>query len=150
MTNDQHPRPPRRTRYAVLSWLAARCLLVQPGCGDPLRQALEGIVTLDGQPLDEGNVTFLPHPGTAGPTAGGQINDGKFSIHPAEGTFAGEFRVEISARRSTGQRVYDAETRQEIELVEQFLPARYNTHSELEASVKAGEVNRFEFALESE
>ena len=122
------------------------------GCGRTSdRQALEGAVTLDGAPLAEGSITFRPMPGASGPTAGGRITEGKFSVSPRQGTFVGAFRVEIIATRKTGRKIIDTMwgEEHEVEQTEQFLPARYNRQSELTAEVTEAGPNRFEFDLTS-
>lgn len=137
-----------RTR---LCFCCAVFLLVSAGCGRQTdRQALQGTVTLDGAPLAEGYVTFVPMPGTSGPTAGGKITEGKFSVSPRQGTFVGAFRVEITAIRKTGRKLKDPMLGQEIDETEQFLPARYNRQSELTIEVTKAGPNHFEFDLTSQ
>jgi len=119
------------------------------GCEQNLRQAVEGTVTLDDQPLPKGTIRFAPQRGTSGPTSGGDVIDGRFSIPPEGATFAGKFRVEIRASRPSGVIRHDPDEG-DYELSEQFLPARYNEKSELTATVKEGELNELVFALESE
>ena len=76
------------------------------GCGGAGgRQAIEGTVTLDGQPLEKGQITFVPQGDTKGPTAGAEIVGGKFTIPAVGGPLAGKFRVEITASRPGGQKV---------------------------------------------
>ena len=74
---------------------------------------------------------------------------GKFSIPAAGGTFAGKFRVEITASRPSGKKVADRFTGKLVDSYEQFIPRKYNTESQLTADVKAGAENRFEFAVNS-
>ncbi len=130
----------------VFAVYAAAC----SGCGNASsRQAIEGTVTLDGQPLEKGQVTFAPQMGTGGPTAGADIVGGKFAIPASSGPFAGKFRVEITASRLSGKKVADRFTGKPVDSYEQFIPHRYNRGSQLEADVKADAANRFEFALNS-
>jgi len=127
------------------------CLLLLAGCGSSGdRRALEGTVTLDGVPLAEGYITFLPQPDTGGPTAGGKITQGHFSISTKGGTFVGTFRVEISATRKTGRKVMDAMLGRKVDEIVQYLPTRYNQQSKLTAQVQGDGPNRFEFTLSSE
>jgi hypothetical protein len=141
----------RRTK-TLLSLSAVVCyLFLTAGCGgDSRRQAIEGTVTLDGQPLETGQISFRPQPGSPGPTAGAPIAQGRFSIKPKGGTFAGGFRVEITASRPTGRKVPDRFTGSPVDEISQYLPAKYNTQSELTAQVKAEGPNRFEFTLDSQ
>lgn len=138
-------RPPS---WALGVCLLATCLIAAAGCGGDGRHALEGTVTLDGQPLAEGQIAFVPQSGTGGPTAGGKIRQGRFSIAAKEGVLAGSFRVEITASRKTGKQA-TTETGEKFDQVEQYLPARYNRQSELTAEVPDGGAKQLEFALQS-
>jgi hypothetical protein len=111
--------------------------------------ALEGTVTLDGQPLERGAIRFRPLADTAGPTAGGDIVQGKFVVTEFGGAFAGEYQVQIVATKPTGRKVLDPRSKSQIDEYAQFLPARYNSRSQLRAEVTADGPNRFEFALVS-
>jgi hypothetical protein len=113
------------------------------------RQAVEGTVTVDGKPLAEGEIRLVPQPGTSGPSAGGPISEGRFSISRDKGPFAGEFRAAITATRETGEMLNHPDEGP-IPLTKQYLPARYNSKSELTANVKASEKNVFEFELTSQ
>ena len=104
--------------------LLAGCLLLLVACGGNRRQPLEGTVTLDGQPLGEGSISFVPLPGTTGPTAGANIAAGRFSVAADRGTFTGAFRVEITAKRKTGRQVLNDTAGGMVEQYEQFLPPR--------------------------
>ena len=131
-----------------LGWcLSILALLLAGGCGDARRQSVEGTVTFEGQPLAEGHITFVPQGTTHGPTAGTEIKDGHFSIDREKGSFAGTFRVEIVAARETGRSFVDPTTDETVTEREQYLPAKYNSESELTAEIKEGEPNRLEFNL---
>jgi len=146
-----------RIRLRHLCLLVLWVCAVLFGCDKSGRQALDGTVTLDGEPLPQGSIVFFPQPGTRGPTAGDNIVDGRFSIAPAEGTMAGTFRVEITASRKTGRKVADPTVQMMnpdaesalIDQTEQYIPARYNKQSELTAEVQEGRSNSFEFELTS-
>ena len=135
----------RRLRFVLLSLLA----VILAGCGDSGRQSLQGTVTLDGQPLEAGYIRFRPEPGSSSPTAGGEIAGGRFSIGRQGGTMAGRFRVEITASRPVGRTFVDIETGEKVQDVEQYLPARYNSQTELEVEVAPGGGNTFQFDLHS-
>lgn len=141
----------RKTDYR-LAWLpvVACCVLVLSGCGGAKeRYAIKGTVTLDGKPLEKGQVCFVPLQGTKGPTAGAEIVDGKFSIPNEGGTFLGKFRVEVTASRPTKKKMPDPITGRPAEVYEQFIPEKYNKRSELEAEVQANGPNDFEFSVTS-
>jgi hypothetical protein len=136
-------------KCAACIGLAALCLLV--GCtGSSGRQAIEGTVTLDGKPLEKGQITFVPQADTKGPTAGAEVTGGRFKIPAAGGAFAGKFRVEIAASRPGGPKVPDRMTGKLVDGYVQFIPARYNAESQLTADVKAGAVNHFAFEVKSQ
>lgn len=131
-------------------FLCAILLSTLFGCGRSERMSVEGTVTLDGQPLEKGSIQLSPLPGTNGPTSGADIVAGKFVIRSSGGPFAGSFRVQITAGGPTGRRVLDPRSNSMIDEYGQILPARYNSQSELQAEVKAGDSNRLEFALASD
>ena len=137
---------PNSTRLLV----CAIAVSVFSGCGHGGRVPLEGTVTLDGQPLKEGAIQFNPLPGTPGPTAGGEIVDGKFAIIPSGGPFAGKFSVQITSAGPTGRKVFDPPSKKMIDEYTQCLPARYNRQSQLQTEVTPAGPNRFDFALTSE
>ncbi|MBI83454.1 MAG: hypothetical protein CMJ81_09680 [Planctomycetaceae bacterium] len=149
----------RRIRLAHACILGLWCCALMCACnGHDGRQGLQGIVTLDGQPLPAGGIDFYPQPDTPGPTAGGQIVDGHFSVGRGGGTMAGTFRVAITALRKTGRQVEDPTaamidpeaTSVLTDEYEQYIPARYNMQSELTAEVKEDGANTFEFQLSSQ
>ncbi len=126
------------------------CLTMMTGCVDSgLHQAIDGTVTLNGKPLAIGYISFRPKPGSPGPTAGAEIVDGQFSIARQDGTFAGQFRVEITASRPTGRKVPGRFTADLVDEFGQYLAAEYNTESTLTREVKADKENHFKFNLES-
>ena len=139
----------RRPAAAALRFLpVAVCLLGAIGCADSDRKRIEGTVTLEGEPLKEGQIGLFPQPGTKGPSAGAPIVDGKFTIDATKGPMSGTFSVQITASRFTGRKISlpppDEGT---IDEIEQYLPARYNTDSELKVDITENGPNRFEFTL---
>ena len=135
---------------AKLIIVVGACLLLTVGCGQPgNRLGLNGTVTLDGEPLEVGSIAFLPGSDTKGPTAGGRISEGQFSVAADKGIFEGEFRVAITASRKTGRQEKDP-FGNPFDVREQYLPARYNRQSELTAEVTSSGPNEFEFALVSQ
>lgn len=150
------PNPMRKMFAVSLSprcfWslLCAIVLPVSLGCGHDGRMSVEGTVTLDGQPLEKGYIRFSSLPGTTGPTAGADIVNGKFVVLSSGGPFAGDFTVQITAAGLTGRKVLDLYSNAMIDEYAQYLPARYNSQSELQAKVTADGPNRFDFSLVSE
>jgi hypothetical protein len=130
---------------AVLATLALAPLL--GGCGGPANGGvpITGQVTLDGQPVKEGAISFMPVDGKSA-SAGGKIIDGKYecAVPP------GEKSVTIYANRVTGQQPRDPSNPggEKIDIVEQYIPAKYNTNSTLKITVPA-EGGQFDMKLES-
>jgi hypothetical protein len=122
------------------------------GCSRvPRRFALEGQVTVDGAPLEAGAMAWIPMAGTVGPTCGGSIARGRFAIPASEGAREGEYRVEITASRQSERA--DSPSLDGMTMgysVIQYLPARYNSESELVATVTRGGKNRYTFDLTTE
>jgi len=113
------------------------------GCGaeeGPERAAVSGTVNIDGEPLAEGAISFLPAEGTEGPTAGGTIEGGKFDIPKSNGVVVGKNRVEITANRKTGRQVPDAGKPGSMrdEVVSAIAP-EFNRKSTLVETIKSGE-----------
>jgi hypothetical protein len=127
--------------------LAAALLASAAGCGSERieRRAVSGSVQLDGQPLAGGTIIFTPL--GQGPSAGGKIENGMFSLSKDRGPSLGKYRVEISAYRPTGKTELDAATGERIVLTESIIPPEYNRDSKLEVEVTAHGENRFDFKL---
>lgn len=110
-------------------------LVLAIGCGGDSsgRYAISGTVTLDGEPVPTGAIAVIPAPGTDGPTSGGSIHDGEYSIPASQGPAAGRHRVEIRWPREAGQvELYPGESGTKFE---EAIPAKYNSRSSLEIQV---------------
>src|SRR6187402_3508457 len=85
-----------RCACAALVGLAG--FVVMTGCGgDPLgRQPISGTVSIDGAPVEKGNIAFTPVD-TAPTSTGGTIEAGKFSFERSKGLPAGKYRVKVNA-----------------------------------------------------
>lgn len=95
---------------------------------------VNGVVTVDGQPLADGTVRFVPTDGQS-PTAAGLVKDGRFRL-PVP---VGRARVEFSAPKPLGKKkVYDTPTSPWVEVTGERLPARFNVKSELTLAVSPG------------
>ena len=119
------------------------------GCSSDLTM-IEGAVTFDGQPVEQGSITFEPASG-AGPSAGGTIENGRYQID-ASGVTPGEMIVRISAVRPTGKKIEAGPPEPPGTMVDEvrpYIPAAYNDQSTLKAPVKAGKVTQ-DFALKSQ
>jgi hypothetical protein len=125
-------------RAGVLLVAAA---LLAAGCSrGPRSYPVSGTITLDGKPLDDGNIYFLPLDPNVSADAG-KIQAGAFRFEAREGTM----RVEIRASREVpGKRSPMGNIRKE-----EYIPARYNRESTLEAEVRANGENVYSFELTS-
>lgn len=122
-------------------------LIALVGCGGAKRGAVSGQVTLDGIPVDGGEIRFLP---SAGTPAWAEIVQGRYTIHAAKGPSLGMARVEVCWSRKTGKRrpTVPPAGPGTIEETVEAIPTRYNRDSKLQADVKPGD-NQFDFALRS-
>jgi hypothetical protein len=134
---------PRRRAVILLPLLVLACVA---GCsGSSAQGIVNGTVTLDRQPLKEGDVRFVPVDGKS-QTASARVIDGKFTaVVPV-----GEMRVEFSAAgKVTGRhKMYDTDDSSVVDDVGQLIPERFNTKSELKITVKKGSQDE-KFALTS-
>jgi len=133
-------------RFLAVTVLIGMCL----GCGSEGggdRAAVEGKVTFDGTPVEDGAINFAPAAGTKGPSTGGQIKGGRYSLPAAAGPFVGRHRVEIHAPRPTGKKIANPYKQGEtVDELKDAVPARYNTASTLRGEVKPGR-NTIDFEL---
>lgn len=73
----------------------AAVLVSSTGCGGPVRRAVAGSVTLDGQPLDEAVILFVPLD-AGGRKTGGPIAAGRYAVGKDVGLLPGRYRVEVA------------------------------------------------------
>lgn len=104
------------------------------GCSDG-NSSVSGTVTLDGQPVTRGAVTFVKQGGELA-REGAVIQDGKFqAVLPP-----GKYKLELNGQKVVGkrkQKAFDGSD-EEVELTEELFPARYNTQTELIENIKPG------------
>ena len=93
---------------------------------------VQGRVTLNGQPLSEGAVRFIPVNGDT-PTTGGTIRDGKFQVQVP----VAKQRVEISSNTVDLEKTPPNATGDQI-VMKILVPERFNIHSELTLDVVSG------------
>src|SRR5437763_13135640 len=86
-------------------WIAFACLVSLAGCGAGGGAAVSGKVTLDGSPLDDATISFVPLAEGQRQAAWAQIKQGNYAIASSEGLGTGQFRVEIRALRSLGEKI---------------------------------------------
>ncbi len=123
--------------------VALFCLLPLVGCGGA-GATVSGKVTLDGSPLDDATITFVPIAGGQRQAAWAAVKSGEYAIHPKDGLGTGQFRVEIRALRPTGEKSADPE----LIPAKEAVPAKYNSKSDLTVEIKPGK-NAADFELKS-
>lgn len=132
----------------ILAWLLSSGAVVfgllVTGCGSksqmPPSFPTSGTVTVDGEPLAEGAISFDPADGIGG-VYGGPIRNGRYAFDVA----AGLKRVSILGMKQLGEIGPDGKP-----MASQFLPRKYNTASELTTSIepRANEIP-FELSLKT-
>lgn len=142
-------------RVKGFGFLAGLALLGLVGCGggggDSLpRQPVEGVVTLDGAPVEKGTIQFMPTPGAPNATlASAMIENGKYSIPRDRGPVPGGYRVIISAPDPKAAPAVEPDEMPDIAPPPppDLIPPQYNAETTLNAEIKEGQ-NVHDFALQ--
>jgi hypothetical protein len=110
-------------------------LLAIAGCGEStITSEVKGTVSVDGVPVTNGAINFLPADGMT-KTTGGKIKDGKYLVQVP----IGEMKVAIYAPVfSHKQKLYDTPDSRERDVFIESLPEKYNRETELQLDVKPG------------
>lgn len=142
----------RKKRFLMIT-LSALCLSLL-GCGGPESDQpdlglVKGVVTLDDAPLAGATVTFLPDMGRRAIAT--TDAEGKYEliyIRNTPGCKLGHNKVVITTLKEGEDEVEQEgdDAQIEVKSVKEKIPAKYNSKTELEADVKAGE-NTFDFKL---
>ncbi|MEZ6132347.1 MAG: hypothetical protein R3C59_27100 [Planctomycetaceae bacterium] len=145
----------RKSTSPKRCWLMLVLLtLTGVGCGEvpegPLRAAVSGTVSLNGTPLEEGTVVFVPIDGTSGPRVTVSVVDGRFEADPEHGPGVGQHRVEIQS--TCGPAFDDEQMVASLEAKPQRLnvvvvPPIYNSNSQLTATIQDQTQNQLTFDL---
>src|SRR5262245_7095956 len=129
--------------------LLAVALVLVLGCGGRKFASVSGTVTMDGKPLPNAVVTFIPvaEKGAidAGESSTGKTNEkGEFTLKSTtgkNGALVGKHKVSISIQKT---KVGESEERtRTVELV----PNRYNENTELSFDVPSGGTSKADFPL---
>jgi len=134
--------PTQRLACRKIAKLCAICVVIAMcfGCGKkgPRRAAASGHVTLDGQPIEEGVIQFLPIEGTVGPETGGVITKGQYDIPQQRGPVVGKSRIELRASKKTGRKIQDptGRTGTLTDEYKEMFPPDSNTNSSLVREIK--------------
>ena len=112
------------------------------GCGSgPPLGTVSGRITLDGQPIAQGNLQFVPQDASQGPTTGTPIVDGRYV---AEAVPRGKLRVLPTAIKETGKMIKEySSSRPEVV---NLIPEKYRAGISIEVT---GDNPSQDFALKS-
>ena len=125
---------------ALFCWLIVNVT----GCGDTNLASVRGTVTVDGVPLPDATVKFVPNDGRSGSSYGRTDARGRYRMEFTRDL--GGVRIGESTVRISTEDVLDVDG-QERAVPERVAP-RYNRQSELVRRVEPGS-NRFDFVLSS-
>jgi len=131
-------------------WKLAAVLVLVPvaGCPRSAPVSIKGQVTLDGQPVGPGSISFLPEPGTDSRKASVAIEEGRYGVPADRGPSPGSFKVEINWARKTGRKVPSADPGIMMDETREAVPSKYNSQTTLTVEIKSGE-NVRDFHLKS-
>jgi len=105
------------------------------GCSDGLGD-VTGTVTLDGQPVPDGSITFVSQDQNDPRREGAVITAGKFAARIPPG----QYKLELNAQKVVGtrtQKSFDG-TPETVPTTAELFPPKYNTQSQLVHEIKAG------------
>lgn len=141
--------------FIRLSFPAVAMLMlgISSGCGGPTdtlnRQAVSGQVTLKGEPLDTGVVSFETQDSANGTSGGAVITAGRFEISKQRGLPPGVYTVRISSPDSSTV-VQPAEGEapgDSSRVAKERVPKIWNVDSQETITVEADGKNRFDLAI---
>ncbi len=126
--------------WAVFLVFGMVCL----GCGDDKGlTTVNGVVTLNGEPIAKGNVAFYTQDEQPA-VASAPIKEGRFTVRVPPGVM----KVKMSASKAVGEKkLYDTPNSPTKPILEEQVPARYNSETELTLDVKPGRNPLAEFKL---
>jgi hypothetical protein len=139
------------SRVPSCAYVGLFLVLLCTGCGNrhENRASISGEMKLDGRPIEQGSIQFLPMQGVEGSITGGDVVKGRYQLSGKAGPAVGWNRVEIHGLRKTGKTIPKPFPQQGTveELVEAVAP-RYNSESTLKVEVKPGD-NTADFEVTS-
>ncbi|MEW4561767.1 hypothetical protein AB1K70_04535 [Bremerella sp. JC770] len=108
------------------------------------RAEISGHVQWQGQPLEDGNIVFIP---PSGPAAQGVIQGGEYFISSQIGPAPGNCLVQISFPKPTGK-MHILSDGTKVPERQEALPLKYNRESTMRYQVVSGENSGVDFVLE--
>ena len=133
---------------ALFVWACAGSFVFFSGCGGDSsgRQPVAGMITLKGQPLAEGTISFASKAMTPEIFSGALIKEGRFTVPAQAGLLPGSYVVRISApqcRTVAAEGAPGVAGPPAMELV----PPEFNAASKLEFQVQSGTKNQLELNI---
>ena len=128
--------------------LAAIVSIAVAGCSkaEIQKNKISGQVKYNSQPVEKGEIRFIPKGDTKGPMASTAIANGNYVVNAAGGVPVGAHRVEIFAHVELPKPANAPPIAPTPRL--QYIPDKYNTKSELEFVVEAGKASTADFDLD--
>jgi len=133
------------------TWIFAPALTIALcGCGesDPRgRQTISGTVTLNGQPLDNGAISFEPLDANTGIGAGANITDGSYTVPREQGLPPGEYVVRItSADSAQAEPVEEMPGEAPKTLAKERIPPDWNVQSthKIQVTIEGDNLHSFD------
>lgn len=127
------------------------CGFLIAGCGPPAgpaRVAIKGEVTLDGKPLNDALVRFVPKNDARGSCV--LLQAGQFTVSPEDGPSPGDFDVVVTPNAPDAeQAIARIRSGERDPLKARQVPASYQKAGRLTATVTADGANEFRFELTS-
>lgn len=134
-----------------LAWLCVSFVMSGiAGCGEsgPERIGMNGIVTYNGEPIEDGEISFQPVEGTQAPPTSTTITDGKYELPAKWALVPGTYQVAVRSYRVSlddgaklpGSTLDRPPPSGGIEVKDQMLPEKFNTKSTIEkVTVESGQ-----------
>ena len=114
------------------------------GCSGNNRQAVEGTITMDGQPMNSGMIDFKPLDADNASTSGTSTNEqGHFTIPADKGLLPGRYRVNIQLWEETNRTFFDPNQQKPVKIT---APVQFKEGNQLEATIVDGD-NQLQFEL---
>lgn len=146
---------------SLLSLMCSAIIGCESAADGPPRAAVNGIVSLDGEPLEAGVIRFIPQTDIPGPKVSVAITNGFFQLTELDGPVVGQHRIEIEGPAAGSLAFDDEEALKQLEqsrlksgrktqLEVVRIPLVYNQKSRLEATIVKGDPNDLTFDLLSQ
>ena len=129
-----------------VSGLLAGCLV---GCGgeETGRKSVCGTVTLDGEPVGGGTISFAPQDGTQGYSVTGVMDEnGYYEVGYDSGPTTGNYAAMVNWKQPTGEKSIDQASGITMDVTAEAIPPKYNMNTELVVEINEGS-NEYDFEL---